>query len=123
MAFLFVLVSVQLSPRNAHAQSSDLGRYQDQLQELSHILGALHHLRGDCVSGERQLWRDNMMELVRLENPPTSRKNDMVEDFNAGYASSRRQYPTCNRQADRAAIERAEEGERLSRAITQNVVR
>lgn len=104
-------------------EAPDQGRYQNQLLELSRILGQLHHLRGECVSGERQLWRDNMMELVRLENPPTSRKDDMVEGFNSAYARARTRYPACNKLAGRAAVERAEDGELLSRAIARNVAR
>ena len=130
-----LLLAMAPGMQGAHAQSldqqmaldqqvaSDQGRYQDQLLELSRILGQLHHLRGECVSGERQLWRDNMMELVRLENPPASRKDDMVEDFNSAYARARTRYPVCNKTAGRAAVERAAEGELLSRAIARNVAR
>lgn len=124
-----LLLAMAPGMQGVHAQSldqqvaPDQGRYQDQLLELSRILGQLHHLRGECVSGERQLWRDNMMELVRLENPPTSRKDDMVEDFNSAYARARTRYPACNKTAGRAAVERAAEGEFLSRAIARNVAR
>lgn len=131
VALSLMLVIVPTSPGQqiAHAQIGDeqmpldQGRYQGQLLELAGILGQLHHLRGDCVSGERQLWRDNMMELVRLENPPVTRKDEMVEGFNSAYARARTRYPACNKQAARMAIELAEDGELLSRAIARNVAR
>lgn len=107
----------------AQSQGHDQTRYQEQLLKLSNVLGQLHHLRGSCVSSERQLWRDNMMELVRLEAPPAARKNAMVEEFNAAFEASKRHYPACNREATRAAIQRADEGGRLSKAIARSVAR
>lgn len=129
LSLLWMIVPINPGQQIAHAQSLDQqpsldqGRYQVQLLELSGILGQLHHLRGECVSGERQLWRDNMMELVRLENPPVARKDEMVEGFNSAYARARTRYPACNKQAGRVAIELAEDGEILSRAIARNVAR
>lgn len=129
LSLLLVILPINSGQQIAHAQSGgqqmplDQGRYQSQLLELSGILGQLHHLRGECVSGERQLWRDNMMELVRLENPPVTRKDEMVEGFNSAYARARTRYPACNKQAGRVAIELAEDGELLSRAIARNVAR
>lgn len=121
--FIAALGALQCQAAMAQAGTYDQGRYQDQLLELSHILGKLHHLRGNCVSGERQLWRDNMMELVRLENPPSVRKNEMVAGFNRAYETAKRQYPSCSRAASREAIALAGEGEQLSSALANNVSR
>ena len=115
--------AVQPQALLAQSVNYDQGRYQNQLLELSNILGQLHHLRGACVSGEQQLWRDNMMELVRLENPPAARKNDMVADFNTAYEAARRQYPSCNRATGQAARALAADGERISSALAGNVSR
>ncbi len=121
--FFATLGTFQSQAVMAQAVSYDQGRYQEQLLELSHILGKLHHLRGACVSGEQQLWRDNMMELVRLENPPSARKNAMVADFNDAYERARSQYRSCGRAASRAAVALAIEGEQLSDALAKNVSR
>ena len=121
--FVAALGSLQSQTVMAQAVHYDQGRYQEQLLDLSHILGKLHHLRGTCVSGEQQLWRDNMMELVRLENPPSARKNEMVAGFNDAYERARSQYPSCGRATSRAAVALAIEGEQLSDALAKNVAR
>lgn len=114
---------LQQQSAGAQAVTRDQGRYQSQLLDLSHILGKLHHLRGNCVSGEQQLWRDNMMELVRLENPPSARKNEMVAGFNDAYEAARRQYPSCNRAGSRVAGDLAADGALLSDALAGNISR
>lgn len=99
----------------------DHGRYQNQLTRLSEILGQLHHVRGACVSGEQQLWRDNMMELIRLEEPPTERKNAMVARFNAAYEEARRAYPDCGRETSERATALAREGAQISEGLSKNL--
>ena len=80
-------------------------------------------MRGACIRGEGQLWRDNMMELVRLEDPPADRRNAMVAGFNAAYETSRARYPDCGRNTGREARELAFEGAEISRTLAGQVAR
>jgi uncharacterized protein (TIGR02301 family) len=118
IVFLGLLMPLGTSAQNF---TGDQGRYQSQLIRISEILGELHHLRGSCVSGEHQLWRDNMMELVRLEEPSPARKNTMVSKFNQAYERSKKRYPKCGRQLrDRAHI-LATEGADLSNTLANSI--
>ena len=120
-----VVTAILLLSTPLHAQSlaTGEGRYQNQLTRLSEILGQLHHLRGTCARGEQQLWRDNMMELIRLENPPSTRKNEMVAEFNASFEKARKRYPNCGPDGVREAIDLAREGAGLSEVLSSNISR
>ena len=129
-ALLIVTALVGVGPQPALSQSTlsqstqaGDGRYQERILRLSEVLGHLHHLRGSCQRGEGQLWRDNMMELVRLEDPPDTRKNAMVAAFNASFEASRKAFPDCGRNAGREARRLAQEGARISSALSGQVAR
>lgn len=110
----------------ALAQSADApaiaeGRYQETMADLAEDLGRLHHLRGNCLEAERQMWRDYMQEMIRLEDPSTDRKNALVARFNKGYSEAQRQFPDCDRNTAREAERVADEAEELSSAILATV--
>lgn len=120
-----VIAATLLLNSSLHAQglATDQGRYQNQLTRLSEILGQLHYLRGTCARGEHQLWRDNMMELIRLENPPSTRKNEMVANFNQSFEKARKRFPDCGRDAGDEAVVLAREGAGLSATLSSNISR
>jgi len=115
-AYLLTVLVSATTP--LHAQVIEQGRYQERLLELSEVLGSLHHLRGSCVSSESQIWRENMMTLIRLEAPSNDRKNAMVAQFNKGYGTARRRYPECTRETAREAERLASQGAEISDAIS-----
>ncbi len=96
-------------------------RYQSQLLRLAEILGTLHHLRGQCFESERQAWRDEMMELIRLEDPSSDRKEQLIRRFNETYAKARRDYPQCTRAASLEAERLAREGAVLSETAANSI--
>lgn len=107
--------------QSAESQAIAEGRYQETMADLAEDLGRLHHLRGNCLEGERQMWRDYMQEMIRLEDPSTDRKNALVARFNKGYSDAQRAYPDCNRETAREAERVADEAEELSNAILSTV--
>ncbi len=119
------LVTICLSGWHAPAAAQDAeymqGEYELQLLELAEILGALHHLRGNCLERESQTWRQEMQRLVQLEDPSDERKNEMTLRFNKGFADARRAHPKCTRAGAREGERLAREGAILARAIANNV--
>jgi uncharacterized protein (TIGR02301 family) len=90
-----------------------LAPYQRQLISLSQILGTVHHIRSLCRRGEETVWRDAMMDLIRLEDPSQETRERMVRSFNEAYHEARARYPSCSSAAEAEARRLAGEGERL----------
>ncbi|WEK52421.1 MAG: TIGR02301 family protein [Candidatus Kaistia colombiensis] len=92
--------------------------YEQQLQRLAEILGALHYLRPLCGAEEPSVWRDQMDQILAAEDPTPERRARIVSQFNLGFSSFATVYRTCT-PAALAAIERyLLEGKKLTRDIT-----
>ncbi len=92
--------------------------YDDDLQRLAEILGALHYLRPLCGAvGEEQRWRDEMGALIETEQPSDARKGKMIAAFNRGYTSFSQVYQVCTPAAKVAVERQLEEGARLAHDI------
>jgi uncharacterized protein (TIGR02301 family) len=92
--------------------------YQNDLQRLAEILGALHYLRGICGANEGQTWRNEMQALIDAEAPPGERRDRLVASFNRGYRGFQQTYRSCTPAADLAVRRYLDEGARISRDIT-----
>ncbi len=92
--------------------------FDNDLQRLSEILGALHYLRTVCGANEGQKWRDQMQALIDAEVPEGNRRHKMVASFNRGYRGFQQTYRTCTPAADLAIRRYLEEGAKISRDIT-----
>jgi uncharacterized protein (TIGR02301 family) len=79
--------------------------YEASLQRLAEILGALHYLRPLCGAAEGNIWRDQMDELLKAEEPAPDRKAMLVSRFNRGFSSFQALYRSCTPAAI-AAIDR-----------------
>jgi len=94
---LIVLVLASLS---AAGHGVEIGiTSQDDLEELSNILGALHHLRGICGYNEGRNWRIQMQHLLDAERPTGEGRDRLVASFNRSYRDSRQTYSTCTPSA------------------------
>lgn len=92
--------------------------YEQQLQRLAEILGALHYLRPLCGAEEPSVWRDQMDQILAAEDPTPERRARIVSQFNLGFSSFATVYRTCT-PAALTAIERyLLEGKKLTRDIT-----
>ncbi len=92
--------------------------FDNDLQRLAEILGALHYLRAVCGANEGQKWRDQMQSLIDAEAPDGDRKRKIVASFNRGYRGFQQTYRTCTPAADLAIRRYLDEGSRISREIT-----
>ena len=95
--------------------------HQIQISRLSEILGALHHLREICGNNERQLWRDQMVELLEIENPNSLLRARMTEAFNRGFNDFRRTYSTCTVSAKTVSTRFFQEGGRISKDLSSHL--
>ncbi len=102
----------------ARAQESAPAPFDNDLQRLAEILGALHYLRPLCGAREGQRWRDEMQGLVDAETPQGERRKRVVASFNRGYRGFQQTYRTCTPAADIAIRRYLDEGARISRDIT-----
>jgi uncharacterized protein (TIGR02301 family) len=92
--------------------------FDNDLQRLSEILGALHYLRAVCNTKEGQKWREQMQALIDAEVPDGDRRRKIVASFNRGYRGFEQTYRSCTPSADLAIRRYLEEGAKISREIT-----
>ena len=92
--------------------------YDNELQRLAEILGALHYLRAICGAKEGQKWRDEMQALLDSEAPDGERRRKIAASFNRGYRGFQQTYRTCTPAADIAIRRYLEEGAKIAREIT-----
>lgn len=103
-------------PAPARAQAAD-PPYEQQLQRLSEILGALHYLRELCGAAEGQQWREEMQALIEAEEPTPERRARLVDRFNLGYSGFASVYRNCTEAATLAIDRYMREGSRISQDI------
>jgi uncharacterized protein (TIGR02301 family) len=92
--------------------------FDNDLQRLAEILGALHYLRALCGANEGQKWRNEMQALIDTEAPDGDRRRKIVASFNRGYRGFQQTYRTCTPAANLAIRRYLEEGSKISREIT-----
>ena len=112
----------------ASARAQDLEAYKQRQQDLfalAELFGELHHLRRTCDPGfEADVWRERMKKLIDLEEPQTSEREAMVQQFNKGYRTAQSRHPSCDRRARDYAAARAAQGDvvvdRLANALRES---
>jgi uncharacterized protein (TIGR02301 family) len=92
--------------------------FDNDLQRLAEILGALHYLRAVCGANEGQKWRNEMQALIDAEAPDGDRRRKIIASFNRGYRGFQQTYRTCTPAAGLAIRRYLEEGSKISREIT-----
>ena len=105
-------------PRRPARADDTPAPFDNDLQRLAEILGALHYLRAVCGANEGQKWRDQMQSLIDAETPDGDRRRKIVASFNRGYRGFQQTYRTCTPAADLAIRRYLEEGAKISREIT-----
>jgi uncharacterized protein (TIGR02301 family) len=112
-----ILLVAALGTGFARAQDA-AAPFDNDLQRMSEILGALHYLRGVCGNNEGAKWRNEMQALVDAETPSGERRARMIAGFNRGYNGFQQTYRTCTPTATIAIRRYIEEGSRISRDLT-----
>ena len=92
--------------------------FDNDLQRLAEILGALHYLRPLCGANDGLRWRNEMQALVDAETPQGERRRKIVASFNRGYRGFQQTYRTCTPAADIAIRRYLDEGAKIARDIT-----
>lgn len=72
--------------------------YQDEMERLGHIMGALYHLDAICVKSEQD-WRADFAELMDLDDVNEDRRARLSASFNAGYEDYARLHFRCTPNA------------------------
>ncbi|MFC3073042.1 TIGR02301 family protein [Shinella pollutisoli] len=93
--------------------------YDERLERLSEILGAVHYLRNLCAGSPEDAWRASMQRLIELEaaNEP-KRQEKLTAAFNRGYRSFAAIYTACTQPAIVAEERYRAEGATLAAEIT-----
>ena len=92
--------------------------YDNDLQRLAEILGALQYLRGICGANEGAKWKNEMQALIDAESLNGDRRQKVIASYNRGYRGFQQTYRGCTPAADIAIRRYLEEGARISRDIT-----
>jgi uncharacterized protein (TIGR02301 family) len=97
--------------------------YDERLERLSEILGAVHYLRNLCIDKAKGKtedgWRAAMQRLIEMEaaNEP-KRQEKLTAAFNRGYRSFAAIYTACTDSAVVAEERYRNEGATLATEIT-----
>ncbi len=95
--------------------------YDDRLNRLAEILGAVHYLRELCGANDGQYWRERMRELIEAEGASSVRRARLTRSFNQGYRSYSRTYVTCTPTAKTAITRFLAEGAQISDGLVKSV--
>lgn len=90
--------------------------YEGEMEHLAEMLGSLYFLNPLCTPGATD-WRQQMADLIRLDQPDDDRQQRLNGAFNAGYAAYSRLYRTCTPSAQEALSRLLIEAEASARDI------
>lgn len=90
--------------------------YQPEMERLSEIMGSLYFLQPLCQPGIED-WRQQMQDLIALDEPDEDRRQRLAGAFNDGYSAYARLYRTCTISASEALTRLLVEAEKTARDI------
>ncbi|MDX2307224.1 MAG: TIGR02301 family protein [Hyphomicrobium sp.] len=117
-AALLVAMALACVPSSTEA-APDTKPYDDKLNRLAEILGAVHYLRELCSADDGQKWREHMRQLLDAEGATALRKARLARSFNQGYRSYSRTYTTCTPLAQTQIERFLAEGVELSEGLAK----
>lgn len=91
--------------------------YQGEMERLSEILGSLYFLEPLCHPASGSDWRQQMADLIELDQPDDDRRQRLAGSFNTGYEAYARLYRACTVSADEAMTRLLLEAEKTARDI------
>ena len=93
--------------------------YDERLERLSEILGAVHYLRNLCTDKAEDNWRASVQRIIELEaGKEPKRQEKLTAAFNRGYRSFAAIYTACTDSAVVAEERYRNEGATLATEIT-----
>jgi uncharacterized protein (TIGR02301 family) len=90
--------------------------YEAEMERLAGILGSLYFLQPLCQTGTVD-WREQMADLIALDEPDDDRRQRLTGSFNDGYQGYARLHRTCTTSAREALTRLLMEAEKLARDI------
>lgn len=90
--------------------------YQDDMERLGHIMGALYHLDAICLKSDQD-WRGEFAELMDLDDVNEDRRARLAAAFNGGYEDYARLHFQCTTNARAQLKLFIAEGEQIARSI------
>ncbi|ODT69504.1 MAG: TIGR02301 family protein [Pelagibacterium sp. SCN 63-23] len=90
--------------------------YQRQMERLAEIMGSLYFLQPLCQTGNED-WREQMAELIALDEPDEDRRQRLAGAFNGGYNAFARFHHQCTPASREALARLLVEAQRLAREI------
>jgi uncharacterized protein (TIGR02301 family) len=115
MRRLFAIALVLLSALPVPALAVD-PPYEAQMERLAQMLGSLYFLNPLCRTASTD-WRQQMADLVRLDQADEDRTQRLYGAFNTGYAAYSRLYRSCTPSAEEALSRLLIEAEANARDI------
>lgn len=91
--------------------------YQAEMERLSEVMGSLYFLQPLCRPANAADWRNEMGDLITLDQPDDDRKQRLAGAFNSGYEAYARLYRACTVSADEALTRLLVEAEKIARDI------
>lgn len=90
--------------------------YQREMERLAEIMGSLYFLQPLCDAGTTD-WREQMGELIDLDQPDDDRRQRLAGAFNGGYTAYARFHRACTPAAREALARLLSEAEKTARDI------
>jgi uncharacterized protein (TIGR02301 family) len=90
--------------------------YQPEMERLAEILGSLYFLNPLCREATSD-WRQELADLVSLDQPDEDRQQRLYGAFNGGYQAFSRLYRSCTPSAEEALTRLLVEAEATARDI------
>ncbi|MDF2902027.1 MAG: hypothetical protein K0Q62_2086 [Phenylobacterium sp.] len=112
----FIALCIVASPASAQERTIEM---REALINLTRVLGESHALRQACNGQEDQFWRGRMTRLLETEQPEPVLEEQMKDNFNAGFAETRRLYPACGETTRRAQTLAAARGREIATGLSQ----
>ena len=120
-ATLTLVLLAGVHPAPVLAQLVDVKPYDDKLNRLAEVLGAVHYLRELCGATDGQIWRERMREILDGEGSTALRRAKLTRSFNSGYRSYSRTYQICTPTAQTAISRFLAEGVQIADSLTKTV--
>ena len=125
LAVIAVLSLVQVTDPIAQGDISvdtqiySFAERQQQLIDMAELLGQIHHLHQICQPYDYfpERYRNRMKELVTLEEPVLTTRNDMVAAFNDGFQSTKARFDYCGPEAETEMRSLGADGTELTRQL------
>jgi uncharacterized protein (TIGR02301 family) len=92
--------------------------YETELLRLAEIVGSLSFLRSLCAMPDAAEWPQKMQILLEAEGTTPGRRERLAGAYNKGYRAFSLTYRSCTPSANDATVRYVQEGDQLSRTLT-----